>query len=299
MKKPASKPLISMASQPKLVVILGQTATGKTGLSLEIAKRHNGEIICADSRTIYKGMDIGTAKPNQTEQKEVKHYLLDVVEPNNSYSVVEFKTNAEKYIKKIRENGKLPVIVGGSGLYLDAIIFDYQFRGETGLDISEMTDEQKLLLAHKLYPNEMTKMDSKNIRRVEQLLTRGPAKTLDRNSVKLPCKIIGLELEKPLLKQNIEKRTDSMLNNGFVQEVKNLRTKYGRDCIALSTTGYAQVCDYLDGIIDKSELKQSIVKATLKLAKKQATWFKRNKQVVWCDSPKKATAVIEQYLKEI
>ena len=226
-------------------------------------------------------MDIGTAKPNQTEQKEVKHYLLDVVEPNNSYSVVEFKTNAEKYIKKIRENGKLPVIVGGSGLYLDALIYDYQFRSETGLDISEMTDEQKLKLAHKLYPNELTKIDSKNIRRVEQLLTRGPAKTLDRNS------------------ENIEKRTDSMLNNGFVQEVKNLRAKYGRDCIALSTTGYAQVCDYLDGIIDKSELKQSIVKATLKLAKKQATWFRRNKQVVWCDSPKKATAVIEQYLKEI
>lgn len=288
-----------MSNQPKLVVILGQTATGKTGLSLDIAKKHNGSIICADSRTIYKGMDIGTAKPTKLEQKDIKHYLLDVVEPNNSYNVVEFKTNAEKYIKKIRKEGKLPIVVGGSGLYLDALLYDYQFRAETGLDVSEMTDEQKLQLAQKLYPKELAKIDIKNTRRVEQLLTRGPAKTIDRKSIKIPCKIIGLELDKPLLKQNIQNRTDSMLNNGFVQEVKNLRSKYGRDCAALSTTGYSQVCDYLDGIIDKSELKQSIVTATLKLAKKQATWFKRNQEVEWCDSPKKATAVIEQYLKEI
>ena len=288
-----------MPSSSKLIVILGQTATGKTALAIEVAKKHNGSIICADSRTIYKGMDIGTAKPSKTEQKSVQHYLLDEVEPNDSFSVVEFKTLCDKYIGEIREQGKLPIIVGGSGMYLDAFLYDYKFRSDTGLDVSDMTDEQKLELAHNLYPSELAKIDSKNTRRVEQLLTRGPSLDDDRKTIKIPCKIIGLELDKPVLKQNIQKRTIEMLNKGFVQEVEKLRAKYGKDCPALSTTGYKEVGEYLDGRIEKSELEAQIDASTLRLAKKQATWFKRNKSIEWVGSTKKAIASIEQYLGEV
>lgn len=288
-----------MPSTPKLVVILGQTATGKTALAMEVARKHNGAIICADSRTIYRGMDIGTAKPSQDEQKAIKHYLLDVVEPNQSFSVVEFKTLCQKYISEIREEGKIPIIVGGSGLYLDAFLYDYKFRSGTGLDVSEMTDGQKLETAQKIYPQELLKIDPKNIRRVEQLLTRGPVTTNDRQHIKIPCKIIGLELDKPTLRQNIEKRTRAMLNNGFMQEVEKLRSEFGEDCPALLTTGYKEVGEYLDGKLEKSELSEAIVASTLKLAKKQATWFKRNKSVVWCGSAQKAIATIEQYLGEV
>jgi tRNA dimethylallyltransferase len=288
-----------MPSSPKLIVILGQTATGKTALAIEIAKKHNGAIICADSRTIYKGMDIGTAKPSKDEQKSVQHYLLDEVVPNQSFSVVEFKTLCDKYIEKIREQGKLPILVGGSGLYLDAFLYDYRFRNGTGMDVFGMTDEQKLELAQNLYPNELVKIDSKNMRRVEQLLTRGPSKNDDRKAIKIPCKIIGLELDKLTLKQNIQKRTKAMLNKGFVQEVEKLRIKFGKDCPALSTTGYKEVGEYLDGKIEKSELEAQIVASTLRLAKKQATWFKRNESIEWCNSTQKAIASIEQYLGEV
>lgn len=288
-----------MPSTPKLVVILGQTATGKTALAMEVARKHNGAIICADSRTIYKGMDIGTAKPSQNEQKAIQHYLIDVVEPNQSFSVVEFKTLCQKYIAKIRQEGRLPIIVGGSGLYLDALLYDYKFRSATGLDVSEMTDDQKLELAQELYSKELLKIDSKNIRRVEQLLTRGPVNTNDRKRIKIPCKIIGLELDKPTLRQNIEKRTKAMLNNGFVQEVEKLRSKYGKDCPALLTTGYKEVSEYLDKKIEKSMLEPEIVTSTLRLAKKQATWFKRNQSIEWFNSYQKAIAAIEQYLREV
>ena len=184
-------------------------------------------------------------------------------------------------------------------MYLDAFLYDYKFRDGTGMDVSDITDEQKLVLAQNLYPNELAKIDSKNMRRVEQLLTRGPSKTDDRKAIKIPCKIIGLELDKPTLKQNIQKRTKAMLNNGFVQEVEKLRIKYGKDCPTLLTTGYKEVGEYLDGKIEKSELEAQIVASTLRLAKKQATWFRRNESIDWCNSTQKAIASIEQYLAEV
>lgn len=286
-----------MHDEPKLVVILGQTATGKTDLAIDVAKKYNGEIICADSLTVYEGMDIGAAKPSKEQQKEVKHHLLDIIEPSDSYNVVDFKTDCIKTIDEIRRSGKLPIIVGGSGMYIDALIYDYQFRSSTDLDISDMSTEQKLELAQKLYPKEFNEINTGNIRRIEQLLTRGPSKNNDRDSIKIPCKIIGLKLDKLTLKQNIEKRTQSMLNNGFVQEVKKLQNKYGEDCAALYSTGYAQVNDFLKGMIKESELKDNIVTATLKLAKKQATWFKRNQDIEWVGNKNDAIKALEKYLE--
>jgi len=287
-----------MAAQHKIIVILGQTATGKTKLAISLAKKYGGEIICADSRTIYKGMDVGTAKPTLAEMQGIKHHLIDVVEPNESFSVVDFKTLCQKYLDSILKKGKLPIIVGGSGLYLDAVLFDYNFRSSQGIDTGSMTDAEIVKSAKKLYGEDLGGVDSKNIRRVAQLLERGPSNSSDRSSLKLHCKIIGLMLEKPVLKKNIEIRTEQMLDNGFVQEVEKLRKIYGRDCPALNTTGYHEVSDFLDGRLKPEELGPAIVAATLKLAKKQATWFKRNHHIEWASDHSHAEALAESYLKD-
>jgi tRNA dimethylallyltransferase len=284
--------------QDKLIVVLGPTASGKTDIAINLAQKYDGEIICADSRTIYKGMDIGTAKPSNEQMQGIKHYLLDVIEPNQSFSVVEFKTLCLKYINKIRQKGKLAIIVGGSGLYLDAVLFDYSFRSGTGLDTNTMSDQEKLEAAQKIYGKDLLGVDAKNIRRVEQLLERGPSNSADRDSLKIPCKIIGVKLEKPLLKQNVEKRTQQMLNNGFVQEVQKLRSRYGSDCASLQTTGYAQVGDYLDGKLEKDQLASAINAATLRLAKKQTTWFKRNPHIDWVADYAEASRSVGQYLSK-
>ena len=289
-----------MPINSKMVVILGPTASGKSELAMKLAKRYDGEIICADSRTIYKHLDIGTAKPSIQDQKEVKHHLLDVIEPNQSYSVVDFKTNCEKIIQDIQQRGKLPLLVGGSGMYIDAVLYDYQFRSvKTGLNIENMTNEQKIAKAQEIYPAETAKIDSNNMRRIEQLLTHGPTTTNDREAIKIDCKIIGIDIKKLLLKQNIASRTKQMLNKGFIQEVAYIRKHCGDDCRALTTTGYSQVVDYLANQTTITELEDSINSSTAELAKKQITWFKRNNQINWVNSYLEANIICSEYLRGI
>jgi len=289
-----------MPKNSKMVVILGPTASGKSELAMKLAKRYDGEIICADSRTIYKHLDIGTAKPSIQDQKEVKHHLLDVIEPNQSYSVVDFKTNCEKIIQDIQQRGKLPLLVGGSGMYIDAVLYDYRFRSvKTGLNIENMTNEQKIAKAQEIYPAETAKINSNNMRRIEQLLTLGPTTTNDRDAIKIDCKIIGIDIKKLLLKQNIASRTKQMLSKGFIQEVTYIRKHYGDDCRALTTTGYSQVVDYLANQKTLAELEDSINTATAELAKKQITWFKRNNQINWVNSYLEANIICSEYLRGI
>lgn len=286
-----------MHQNNKLLVILGPTACGKTQTSIEIAKKYNGEIICADSRTIYRYMDIGTAKPTKQDRNEVKHYLLDIVEPIERYSVVEFKTECEKLLGSIWERGKLPLIVGGTGLYIDSVLFNYQFRGVlSGIDVESMSHDEKIQLARSKYPKEMIDFDEKNERRLTKLLQFGPSKNIDRQKLKYPCKIIGIMPNKPTLKQKIELRTKDMLNKGIVQETKDIISEFGRDCPGLNTIGYKQCVEYLDGKLPESELADAINRVTLGLAKRQITWFKRNPYIVWLEFEQQADAVVADYL---
>lgn len=284
----------------KLLVIVGPTASGKTSLAIDIAKDYDGEIICADSRTIYKGMDIGTAKPSKQERKEVRHHILDIIEPGMVFSAADFKKACAEAVEDIRSRGKLPIIVGGSGMYIDAYLFDYQFRDrKSEIDVSEMTEDQILDLANKTYPEAMKDIDHRNIQRVAQLLERGPVKKEDRNILKVECKIIGLSPEKPILKQNIAERTKQMLNNGFIHEVEALRDKYGKDCPSLQTIGYKQVGDSLDSKIEDNDVENTINKATQELAKRQITWFKRNSAIHWATNSKDANKIAKEYLESI
>lgn len=285
------------AKNDKLVVIVGPTASGKTALAIELAKKFNGEIICADSRTIYKGLDVGTAKPTSEEQAEVPHHLLDIAEPNQKFSVAEFKKLCEHAISDIQNRGKVPFLVGGSGMYIDSVLYNYTFREDTGVSTDNLTDKEVLRLAQEKYPKAYAELVPGNIRRVRQLLERGPADKSDQKSITIPCKIIGIGQNKLLLKQKIAKRTNSMLSNNFVQEAEQLRKHYGNDNVLLQTTGYKQVVDYLEGKLPESELPEAINKATMALVKKQLTWFKRNKQINWVEHENEAQQIAQQYLK--
>lgn len=285
------------AKNTKLVVIVGPTASGKTALAIETAKEFNGEIICADSRTIYKGLDVGTAKPTSEEQAEVPHHLLDIREPNESFSAADFKILAVSAISDIQKREKVPFLVGGSGMYIDSVLYDYSFRSDTGAKTDNLTDEEVLKLAEEQYPEALAELEPGNMRRVRQLIERGPASKKDQKTIKFSCKIIGLGQNKLILKQNIAKRTVDMLNKGFVQETGNLRKKFGNDNILLQTTGYKQVMEFLDGRIPESELQEAIERATMALVKKQLTWFKRNNRIDWAETTEEAQQIAKDYLQ--
>jgi len=291
-----------MTNIRKLVVIIGPTASGKSAMALDLARQYNGEIVCADSRTIYKGMDVGTAKPSQSDQKLVRHHLLDIVDPDTAFSAAEFKQAAEKAITDIQNRGKLAFLVGGSGMYIDSVIYDYGFRdtisSQEKLDIQAMSLEKIQQLARKKYPSQYLKIDSKNRRRVEQLISKGPAKDDDRNKTFIDALVLGIDIKKPILKQNIENRTKSMLNNSFIQEVKVLITKYGESKTILSTTGYAQVAKFLANQCKESDLYDDIVTATWQLSRKQMTWFRRNRQIEWINTIQQARKMISSYIAD-
>ncbi|MBI2798282.1 tRNA (adenosine(37)-N6)-dimethylallyltransferase MiaA [Candidatus Saccharibacteria bacterium] len=281
----------------KMITIVGPTGSGKSAMAMKLAEGFNGQIICADSRTVYRGMDIGTAKPSKVDQSKVKHYLLDIVDPDEVFSVAEFKETALEAIKEVSESKHLSIMAGGSGLYIDSVLFDYKFRDQPKpkQELSGLSDEELVSLATALHPN--TKLESKNLRRVKQLIARGPAQDADRRMQKVDSLVLGIYIEKLMLKQNITNRAEQFLNNGFVQEVEDLVNKYGADAPGLQSTGYAAVVEYLSGKLKKEELKEKIVADTMKLAKKQLTWFKRNPDIVWLNDYDQARGFVQEYLQ--
>jgi tRNA dimethylallyltransferase len=228
-----------------LVVIVGETASGKTALGIELAQKFNGEIICADSRTIYKGMDIGTAKPTLAEQKAAKHHLIDIIEPDETYSAAQFKKDANELIEDITSRGKLPIIVGGTGLYVDAVLFDYDFA-----PAGAPRDLQN--------PRHLDRTEPKQ------------NQTLRQNTL-----LIGVQRDRRDLEQRIALRVEKMVAEGFVDEVRLLGEKYGLNSEALTGIGYRFFAEHIKGEITLDEAKQKFVRGDMSLAKRQRTWFKR------------------------
>ncbi len=283
-----------------IITIVGPTASGKSDLAITVAKDFDAEIVCADSRTIYKGMDIGTSKPTKSQQAEVRHHQIDIVTPDQDYTVADFTRDAKRLIADIQSRHKRVIVVGGTGMYIDALLYDYGFRQPTGVEPSQMTklsDPKLVALAQKLYPQDTKNFVFKNRRRLEQLLTRGPADNTDRNVIKLNAIIIGIAPPKEILQVRIGNRTQTMLNNGFVHEVKNLIARYGRLALFDETIGYHQVAQFLAGEIGQGKLPELINTATNQYAKRQLTWFRRNKSICWFDSTDKASEYLVKMLK--
>lgn len=284
-----------------LVVIVGETASGKSTLALELAEKHNGEIISADSWTVYKGFDIGTAKPSKREQAQIPHHLLDVADPKEGFSAVLFQKLTNEAIKDIQKRKKLPILVGGTGLYIDSVLYDYGFlppsRPELRAELNAMSLEQVIRKANSL-GLDTSGIDMRNKRRVIRLIendgVRPSKKELRANTL-----ILGLEIPREELQSRIEQRVDVMFAAGLEDEVRNLADKYGWEAEPMKGIGFGQWQDYFLGQKSLSETRTKIIKSTLDLAKRQRTWFKRNKSIQWLTTEDKfaeADALVTTHL---
>lgn len=282
-------------SKEKLIVILGQTSTGKSDFAVEIAKLIGGEVISADSRQVYKGMDIGTGKITKKEMKGVPHHLLDVASPSRTFSVADFKKKAELAIKQIVKNGKVPIICGGTGFYIDALV-----SGQVLPQVTPDKDLRKKLekkskvelfkILKKLDAKRAKTIDKNNpirlIRAIEIATTLGKVPTLAGvgHLPKYNLIYIGLNLPDEVLKERIESRLLARIAKGMVKEVQNLK-KNGLSWKRLNDLGleYRYVSEYLQNKVTEEEMISKLNTEIWHYAKRQKTWFKRNKEIIWID----------------
>ena len=282
----------------KVIVIGGPTASGKTALSIALAQKINGEIVSADSMQIYKDMNIGTAKPTKQEMQGIKHYMLDFVSPEERYSVADYKKEAKKAIKEILEKGKVPIIIGGTGLYIESLIYEIEFLNvETNLEyrkyLEEIAEKEGLEVLYKkaveIDSKAMEKIspnDRKRIIRVLELYHEtGKTKTqLDEESKKEPeydYKLFAIEMEREKLYERINKRVDIMLELGLVEEVKQICKKYNEFPTAMQGLGYKEVVEYLNKEITYEEMVEKIKMESRRYAKRQLTWFRKYEGLTW------------------
>lgn len=263
---------------------MGPTASGKTALAIEVALRYGGEIICADSRTVYAEMDIGTAKPTLDERAGIPHYGLNLALPSERYTAANFKQYANDKIAEIRARGKLPIVVGGTGLFVDSVIFDYKFPRPMTL-----SDRQKLesmsrdeLLEYCIKNNIELPEDDKNKRRLLRAVS-SPSGGDQRRSRPIDHTIIvGIATDKSTLSNRITQRTEHMLNNGVVTEATLLGRKYGWEAEAMTSNVYRIIKLHLEGELTLKETKEKFTTRDIQLAKRQMTWFRRNPFIEWC-----------------
>lgn len=282
--------------QLPLVVIAGPTASGKTALAISLAQQFGGEIICADSRTIYKGMDIGTAKPTSKEQAQVPHWGLDLVEPGSRFTAADFKQYALKKIDEIRARGHIPFLVGGTGLYIDAVIFDYEFGAEVNMTMRAKYEAMTLEELH-IYCKENNinlPENSQNKRYVIRAIEQRSINT-KRRSVPIDNTIIvGIATDKDTLKTRIRRRVEQMFDDGVVEEATLLGEKYGWKNEAMTGNSYKLANLYLKNEISKDEYIDKNTTNDWRLAKRQLTWLKRNSHIYWGDMSESEAYVAAQ-----
>ena len=293
-----NKDLSKKNSKIKVIAIVGPTASGKTAYSIDLAKQIDGEIISADSRYVYKGFDIGTAKPTKEEQDGVPHHMIDIVEPDFDYSVGLYKKEASRLIKEINERGNVPIITGGTGLYIDILLKNYdlpqieanrELRDKLmQLDTTSLFDKLE-----KLDKDATSIIDSndrkKIIRAIEIITTSGKPlnKTRGIGESEYEIEWIGKNYDRQTLYSRIDKRVDIMVEMGLIEETKNLLAKHGRIPNLVNTIGYREVISYLDNQCTLNEALDLLKKNTRNYAKRQLTWFRRNQDIKWDVYPEK------------
>ena len=282
-----------------LVVIAGPTASGKTSLAVNIAKQFNGEIICADSRSIYKDMNIGTAKITKDEMQGVPHWGLDLVEPGDYFTVVDFKKYTESKIADIRSRGKIPFLVGGTGLYIDAVIFDYRFGKEVDVDKRTTLNKMSIEELYKYCSENNIDLpeNSKNKRYVIRAIEKNGVQVSRRNEPIENTIIIGISTDRDVLRDQISKRAEQMFDDNVVNEAKLLGKKYGWNSEAMTSNIYPLIHLYLEKEISLEEAKIKSVTLDWKLAKRQLTWLRRNKFIKWLTSDQAETYIVKRLAK--
>lgn len=306
--------------KPKVIVICGPTASGKTSLSIEVAKKIDGEIISCDSMQIYKEMNIGTAKPTVEEMQGIPHYMLDFVLPSERYSVADFKEAATDRIEDILKREKVPIIVGGTGLYVDALTknitypeieIDLEYRKQLEELIKENGLESLYEEAKKIDEKAMqtiSKNDKKRIMRVLEIYHQtGKTKTqLESESRLTPPPyeyiVFAINMEREKLYERINKRVDIMIDQGLIEEVEDLTKKYEEFPTAMQGLGYKEVVSYLKKEITKEEMIEKLKMETRRYAKRQLTWFRKDENIKWIDGlaplEQNIQCILEEYSGE-
>ena len=281
----------------KVIVICGPTASGKTSLGIQIANLVNGEIISADSMQIYKDMDIGSAKPTTEERAQAVHHLVDFVDPDRRYSVADFKKDAESKIKEILEKNKVPIIVGGTGLYVNSLIYNIHYNEvETDLEYRKMLEnidvKDLYKIAEGIDSEALKKIASTDRKRISRILEiyhfTGKTKTeLEKESRHEPeydYKIFVLNMDRQKLYDRINLRVDLMIKDGLVDEVKRMLEKYSEFPTAMQGLGYKEIVDYLNGNCSLDEAIEKIKLETRRYSKRQLTWFRSYDDATWIES---------------
>lgn len=310
--------IASEKQKKPLIILVGPTAVGKTAASIGLAKALNGEIISGDSMQIFKGLDIGTAKISPSEMNGVRHHLIDIKEPWESFSAAEFKRLADSAIADIHGRGKMPIIVGGTGFYINSVLYEYHF-GEADTDeayrnelqqfldnngkeaLWDMLNQKDPVSAQRLHSN-----DTKRVMRALEVLhvTGKPISeresTVDKQTMRYNAVYLALNLPRDILYERINQRVEAMVAQGLEEEVRNaLNSGVSQNALSMTSLGYRQMIQYINGEITFDKAVSLIQRDTRHFAKRQLTWFRHDPNIVWVDKYNKSDQEIEAELLDI
>lgn len=276
-----------------IFAIIGETASGKSRLAMQIAQHLDADILCADATTVYRGFDIGSAKPSDSEQQLVRHYGIDIAEPNEVFTAAKYQAYAKEVLAAQAAAGRTTVLVGGSGLYIDSVLYDYSFAESTAEDaLADMSTDDLQQRIRELYGEMLLdQIDRHNPRRLIGVLRRGGVEPTRGPLIK-GAVLIGLRVDRELLEARIEARVDAMFLAGLEAEVSHLAQTYGWGVPAMQAIGYREFQPYLTGAATLAHVREQIIIHTRQLAKKQRTWFGRNQDITWVTSPEEAVDLV-------
>lgn len=300
------------SDKPFLIVLVGPTAVGKTEFSIELAKKVDGEIISGDSMQVYKQMDIGTAKITQDEMSGVPHHMIDILEPDENFSAYEFKNRAQRLIKEITTRGRVPIIAGGTGLYIQSLIYNYDFEDETISEQKSLEIEAKLseldqlsnealhqylasfdeVSAQDIHPN-----NRKRVRRAIQYYLKTKKLLSSRKKVQqftenYDTLLLGIEMSRDILYQRINKRVDIMLERGLLSEVQQLVDNGYETSQSMQAIGYKEIVPVIKQELSLDEATEKLKQHSRNYAKRQMTWFKNKLDVLWLDREKMSLSLM-------
>ncbi|WP_443028962.1 tRNA (adenosine(37)-N6)-dimethylallyltransferase MiaA [Sporosarcina sp. G11-34] len=305
-----------MMNLPDVLAIVGPTASGKTALSVELAKKIGGEVINGDALQVYKGLDIGTAKITSEEMDGIPHHMFDIKEPTDSFSVAEYQTEVRRWIKDIQQRGKIPIIVGGSGLYVQAVLYDFRFTEEASdPEVRDRLEKELLekgpdpmyeqllqkdpVAAEKIHPNNHRRL----IRALEIIEITGETKGSHEKDVGKSAlyshQIIGLQVERELLYERIGQRVDLMMEQGLLEEAKGLWEEGIRGVQSVQAIGYKELYQYIEGVLSVDEAVELIKKNTRNYAKRQMTYFRNKLDITWFDAQLGAEVITKSILNKL
>lgn len=295
-------------AKQKLIVIIGPTASGKTGLSIALAKKYNGEVISSDSRQVYRDLNIGTEKVTKKEMSGVPHYCIDVASPKRTYTVEQWRREAVKAINSMSKRNKLPIVAGGTAFYVDSLVYGTSFpavkpNAQLRKELQKKTAEELFAQLKKLDPKRAKTIEQKNPRRlmraIEIATELGAVPKLAKPKPLYDVTWIGINPGLDVLMERIESRLDATFKKGLVAETKKMRTELGLSWKRINEIGleYRIVGEFIRGEITREEMRERVVRELRKYAKRQMTWMKRNKEIVWYKDKEEAMISLKLNVK--